>query len=126
MKRLLMIEDDADLAAIVEMALYNRFILQIKKDGHNLIEVLDNFKPDVLLIDNHLGQKTAKEIIAEIRLCDGYAAIPFILFSAHSKVEEIARELMANAWLHKPFKLADLYTTIETVLHATAKNVTVN
>ena len=116
MKRLLIIEDDADFASIMEMALTKNFIVLVKKDGHNMTETLNNFRPDLLLIDNQVGQKTSKEIITEIRLCTNYAATPFILSSAHPNVEHIAKELMANAWLLKPFKLTDLYAIIEKVL----------
>lgn len=76
MKRLLIIEDDADFSGIIEMTLSRRFILQVKKDGHYLIEVLDNLKPDVLLINNRVPQKTTKEIIAQMRFCKSYILIP--------------------------------------------------
>ena len=120
MKRLLIIEDDRDFADIIEMALLNRFLVKVKNDTENLLEVLDDFKPDVLLIDNYVGQKKAIEIISEIRDKDTYANLPLILYSAHPNVEHIANELRANGWLLKPFKLTDLYATIEKVLNEVA------
>ena len=65
MKRLLIIEDDLDFTNIIEMALVNKFTVQVKNDAYNLLEVLNNFMPDILLIDNHVGQKKAIEIVTK-------------------------------------------------------------
>ncbi len=120
MKKLLIIEDDSDFADIIAMALTNRYLINVKNDTENLLEVLNDFKPDVLLIDNYVGQRKATEIIAEIRHLDVYANLPLILYSAHPNVEHLAKELKANGWLLKPFKLTDLYATIGKVLNEVA------
>jgi CheY-like chemotaxis protein len=52
----------------------------------------------------------------EIKTSSQLKNIPFILCSGHVDIKNIAFEISANAYLEKPFDLADLYTIIDKVL----------
>lgn len=116
MKKILVIEDDQDIADIVEMALSDQYIVQKQTDNNLVLQSFREFKPDLILVDNQIGQRNATEIVNEIKGTDDYNNVPFVLFSGHEDIRRIAGEIEANAYLPKPFALVDLYKCIDVVL----------
>ncbi|AMR33569.1 hypothetical protein A0256_20140 [Mucilaginibacter sp. PAMC 26640] len=116
MKKIFVIEDDKDIADFLEIALCERYTVLAKRNGTNLLPVLTQFMPDLILIDNQIGQRNASEILDEIRSADYSLKIPLILFSGHPDIAAIAIKLKADAYLAKPFNLVDLYSCIAAVL----------
>lgn len=116
MKKILVIEDDQDIADIVEMALADKYIVQTQTDNNLILDSFREFKPDLILVDNQIGQRYATEIVSEIKRTNDYNNVPFVLFSGHEDIRRIASEIEANAYLPKPFALVDLYKCIDVVL----------
>ena len=112
MKKILVIEDDFFIGEFVEMALTARYDVNIQKDSGNLVEVLSEFKPDLILMDNWVGQKNAEQIVAQITANGYQLTSPLILFSANPDIKEIAARIGAIDFLAKPFELDDLYNCI--------------
>jgi DNA-binding NtrC family response regulator len=116
MKKILVIDDDEDITFIVEMALAEKYIIKVRNDTKNLIGVIEDFLPNIILLDNYVGNKLAQEIVAEIRKHEAIKDIPLILFSAHDDIAKLAENVNASAFLPKPFELESLYSTIENIL----------
>jgi DNA-binding response OmpR family regulator len=115
-KRILVIEDDQDIADIVEYALTEKYLVQTQTNNNLILNSIADFMPDLIILDNQLGQKNASEIINEIKSIDAYKNIPFVLFSGHHDIKRIAKEIDARGYLAKPFSLVDLYSCIDLVL----------
>lgn len=128
MKKILIIEDDADTADILILALAKRYRLSMINNTINLMEKMNDFLPDLIITDNFVGQKVAAEIIKEIRSEDHFNHIPVILFSAHPDIHKLSIEIAAAAYINKPFTLQYLNSSIEKVLASPAvmKEVTGN
>ena len=94
MKKILVLEDDQDIGEIVEIALSDKYKTMVKRNDENLLGQLDQFQPDLLLIDNSLGQVKAKDVMESIKSDDKFKLVPFILFSAHHDLENLAIELV--------------------------------
>ena len=118
LKKILVIEDDQDIADIMEIALGDKYHVEVKTDGYDVVDHVENFNPDLIMLDNYIGQKQAKEIIAEIHLVDDHRNIPFVLFSGHENITQIAKHINATAYLAKPFALDDLYKCVDRILAA--------
>lgn len=116
MKKILIVEDDVDMTNILQIALATKYQLKIVNEPKNIAPALQNFIPDVLLLDNFIGHSQASEIIKDIQAHNEHNSIPFILFSAHPDIEKIALKLNADAFLQKPFKLTELYACLDKVL----------
>ena len=116
MKKLLIVEDDVDMTDILRIALAAKYDLKIVHDSKSIPSALENFLPDVLLLDNFIGQSKATEVLKEIKLLNELKIIPFILFSAHPDIEKIAITMNANGFLPKPFKLTELYACLDKVI----------
>lgn len=115
-KRILVIEDDLDIAEVVEMALFEKYIVKSQTDNTTILETVRKFNPDLILVDNQIGQRNAPEIVKEIKSISDYKNIPFVLFSGHHDIRRIASEIDATAYLPKPFALVDLYSCIDLAL----------
>ena len=115
MKTILIIEDDLDMAIILKIALAEKYLLKIVHELKSIKHALENFKPDILIIDNSIGQNNGPEVLKAIQLLEERNNIPFILFSAHPDIQNIAIQINANAYLSKPFNLADLYACVDKV-----------
>lgn len=116
MKKILVIEDDQDIAEVVEMALNDIYEVKIQTDNDQVLDAFADFTPDLIMVDNQLGQKQAADIVGEIKTITAYKNIPFVLFSGHQDIRRIANEIDASAYLAKPFALVDLYSCIDGVL----------
>jgi DNA-binding NtrC family response regulator len=116
MKKILCIEDDPDIADVLELALGDLYELMIVTNTKNLMETLLAFMPDVILIDNFIGMVKAADVMEEIRTSAMLSNIPFILCSGHANIKDIALETFATAYLEKPFDLVDLYAVIDHTL----------
>lgn len=116
MKKILVIEDDQDIADIVEMALADKYMVQTETDNNHILDSFKDFRPDLIMVDNQIGQRYASDIMSELKNSIDYNNVPFVLFSGHEDIRRIANEIEANAFLPKPFALVDLYKCIDVVL----------
>jgi DNA-binding response OmpR family regulator len=114
----LVIEDDPDIADIMGIALSDRYDVEVKTDGYHVLSNIERFLPDLIMLDNYIGQKQAYEIIDEIRQELAYRSIPFVLFSGHDDIRQIAEKINATAYLPKPFALDELYDCIDGIFAA--------
>jgi len=115
-KKILVIEDDQDIAEIVEMALNHKYEVKTETDNKHILEAFDDFTPDLIMVDNYIGQMQANEVMRNIKNIIEYKNIPFVLFSGHHDIKRLATELDANAYLAKPFDLNDLQKCVDGVL----------
>ena len=81
------------------------------------IELLENEKPDVFLLDINLNEKkSGKDFATYLR---EHTAIPLIFISSYSDKNTLdsVKQLRPDGYLVKPFNKNDLYTSIEIALN---------
>lgn len=116
MKRLLIIEDEKELALSLESHFFNLGIeIKIALDGKNGIEYFESFKPDLVLLDVNLPLKNGWEVCEYIRK---KSEIPIIMMTARdSELDEIhGLEIGADDYIIKPFSINVLSTKIKKYL----------
>ena len=116
MKRLLIIEDEKELALSLESHFFNLGIeIKIALDGDSGIKYFENFKPDLVLLDINLPLKNGWEICEYIRK---KSEIPIIMMTARdSELDEIhGLEIGADDYIIKPFSINVLSTKIKKYL----------
>ena len=116
---ILVVEDDSieamDIKKTLESAGFN--IPEIATTGQRALEILSNFKPDLVLMDIILkGEENGIEIAEIIKNKYG---IPVIYLTAHSEVStiEMAKLTDPYAYLVKPFDTEELIRTIKIALN---------
>lgn len=116
MKRLLIIEDEKELALSLESHFFNLNIeIKIALNGEEGIKYFESFKPDLVLLDVNLPLKNGWEVCEYIRK---KSEVPIIMMTARdSELDEIhGLEIGADDYIIKPFSINVLSTKIKKYL----------
>ncbi len=113
-KRILVVDDNTQLRELLREALeYCEFKVQILADGKGLLEAIEDFKPDLLILDNVLPGDSGELLCKSLREI-GLSALPVLLISAYP--EMIEHEDCFDAILFKPFDLDGLLEKVNKAL----------
>lgn len=112
MKKILLIDDDRDISELVKTVLSDRYQVETEHDHQGIMARMESFAPDLVLLDNRIGQKQAADIIPQLKAEGELNLVPIVLFSAHHDIAGLADEIHADAYIAKPFDLNELYTCL--------------
>lgn len=117
MTRILIVEDDADIASLLQrgFAAEGYDSAWEQSSGEALARLrAENF--DAAVVDMMLGEESGADLLAEMRL-RGHA-LPALVLSALSRVEDRAQGLQAGAqdYVVKPFQLSELLARLRVQL----------
>ncbi|KIN70333.1 Response regulator receiver domain protein [Sulfitobacter noctilucae] len=107
MIKLLHVEDDADIREIAEMALGLSGEFEIVQciSGEAALAQIENYTPDVLLLDMMMPGMTGRQTLEKMREKPHFATIPAIFMTAraqHAEIEELLATGAAEV-ISKPF-----------------------
>jgi DNA-binding response OmpR family regulator len=118
MNKILVVDDDLDILSLVKIILsVNNFDVEAISRWEDIDNRMDNFKPDLVLLDVSLGSADGRDICKRMRTADETLDIPVILFSANAEMGKYIDDCRAQAFIPKPFELTDLINTIKTCLN---------
>lgn len=116
MKRILIVEDNEDLAGLFTMALdHVNYVIQTLHSAEGIVDEVERFGPDLILMDLRMPGVSGVEAAQELRKHDTTRATRIILISANARVGEIARAL-GVPYLAKPFDLAEFRGVVAAAL----------
>lgn len=110
-RTVLMIEDDAGVAAIVRKTLEQDGLnVMHYADGLAAMREVEDLQPDIVLLDIQLPGMGGWEILDRLRSLPTYVHVPIIILSSEVGEENIVRgfQLGADDYLEKPFSMAVL------------------
>ncbi len=83
--------------------------------GAEALEVLNKYKPDLVISSLYLPDMTASELILKIRQTDGLEDVPFMLISSETNFNTLdpIRQAGVVAILPKPFSHDDLHRALK-------------
>lgn len=85
--------------------------------GRPIFRIIDEFKPDLILMDIKLDGMDGRAIFKEIRARESTSHLPVILTSGGFSEDYIMREsLLSDDYLEKPFEMSVLLKKIEKLL----------
>jgi DNA-binding NtrC family response regulator len=116
MKKIYLLDDNIELLEITGLILGKEFIIKSNSTIDNITEQLQEFNPDLIIIDHFIGDSNSAEILKTIQNAIPGFRIPFILFSASHNIEEKARELGAIGFIEKPSSIAHIRSYIRKCL----------
>jgi putative two-component system response regulator len=118
-KQILVVEDNEDTRkAIVQiLQIENYHVLQASEEKEALT-ILTTIKPDLILSDINIPNKSGLELFHQVRNNLSLSAIPFVFLMSSSQKESIhtIRELGVEGWVQKPINPLELTRTINTRL----------
>ena len=108
MKKIFLLDDDAELLEIVSIVLGKNYELCCRADTDDLVTALVNFKPDLMLVDHFIGMDNSASILHHLHAAIPDFAIPVVLFSASFDIAEIAATIGAAGFIEKPCSISHL------------------
>ena len=110
--RVLVVDDDAALAEMVQIVLQREGYLTYWCDnGADAVDSCTGFRPDLILLDLMLPGRNGIEVCRDIRRTSG---VPIIMLTARSETADVVSGLESGAddYVSKPFKTKELVARI--------------
>jgi two-component system, OmpR family, KDP operon response regulator KdpE len=114
-RRILVVDDEAQIRRLLEIALSNLgWEVFSASDGERGLEAARGFKPDVVLLDLNLPDMSGAEMLRRLR---EWSTVPVIVVSVRDAERDIVELLNAGAddYVTKPFYTNELVARIEAV-----------
>jgi CheY-like chemotaxis protein len=107
-------DDDNDVVELITVILGKRgFTVHAYWELDDFIQKLIDLDPCLVLMDYMVPPIAGKTAARQIKSHPELSEIPVVLISGVENVEDIAEKAKADAYLKKPFEIADLERLIE-------------
>ncbi|MBN9103991.1 MAG: response regulator [Propionibacteriaceae bacterium] len=108
--RLLIVEDDGQMASFLADSLADSYRVEIATDGESGLAVLRERRPDIVLSDVAMPGMDGVELVRRVRADPALRDLPVLLLSAHSDDHSSASGLDSGAddYIGKPFTIVDV------------------
>jgi len=113
--RVLIIDDDVSLARHSELVLQGAGMqTQVATDPMEVLTALDEFSPELILLDLYMPECHGQEIAAVIRQDEEYAGVPIVFLSGEADKDKqlLAMELGGDDFLTKPIRASHLISSV--------------
>ncbi len=126
-KRVAVVEDEAELAALVEYNLVRSgFQPRVFPGAGNTIEDLIAWRPDLIVLDVMLPEGDGFQLCSQIRRAQSLARVPILFLTARS--DEVDRvlglEIGGDDYITKPFSPRELMARVKAHLRRTEPETT--
>ena len=112
MKKIVLIEDDSDLFALVKYNLEKEgFAVAGLQTGKGALELCRRERPDLIILDIMLPRVDGLALLTQLQ-DEGVEAQVLVFSATGSRNAERARSLGAAGYLSKPFDLRDLVSRV--------------
>lgn len=122
--RVMVVDDSASMRASASLVLREQYELLTCEDGLDAIASLEQFRPDIILVDIVMPKIDGYETVALIRMNESHERTPVLMMSGKGGVFDVAkgRLLGFTDSIIKPFKPDELRAAIRAhVASATAE-----
>lgn len=121
LKRILVIDNDPGiLEAMQEVLIYEGYEVLVKEDAGDILSMVHQHQPDLLLIDYILNGINGGELCHQVKVNYATSHLPVILMSAYPRVLQSLGHYGFDDFIPKPFDLTDLTQRIALQIHKTA------
>lgn len=118
-KKILVVEDDLYMQAILKEFLSATYEIQITQDGMEALTYMQSGNiPDLIIADLNTPKLNGMELITQVKASDFFKSIPIIILSGEDSSEKRIKCLDngADDFIVKPFNPAELEARIRVVL----------
>lgn len=113
---ILVVDDNIGTIEIISMILHNEGYDVTADPTAELAFLSTGKNPDLILLDNQVGEKSGTLICRQLKQEERTSKIPVILFSGMDNLKELANDACADDHLAKPFCVKELFEKIQALL----------
>ncbi len=116
MKLVLIVEDNKDIALLVEKRLSKQFKVEVAVNGEEATNMINANPYDLIVLDLSLPKKSGFDVLKDMRKKSAYP--PVLILSGMNAVEDKVKglKLGADDYLAKPFDVKELVARIDALL----------
>ena len=121
MARILIADDEPDIVTSLEFLMRGGdYEVRVAINGEEALRLAESFRPDVVLLDVMMPQRSGFEVCQKIRANPALQEVKIIMLTAKGRNAERDRglDLGANAYVTKPFSTKELMNTVRGLLPA--------
>ena len=122
-KRILVVDDEQQLALAVKIRLQSRgYQVVTANDGQEALERIGQERPDLVLLDVLMPVMDGYSCLREINTRFGRGKIPVIILTARDRMKDLFELEGIEDYVIKPFDHEDLLVRIDRALKRRAEN----
>ena len=121
-KEILIVDDEPNVVVPIQFLMEQQgYRVMIAERGEDALDLIYQYKPDLVLLDIMLPGIDGHEVCEIVRLSPNYRNVKIIFLTAKGREEEIAKGLAlgADAYITKPFSNAALVAKVKELLEKT-------
>lgn len=108
-RRVLIVDDDADILAVLKQAMQSEGALtQCVSDGNTAVHVCETDPPDLLLLDMMLPKRSGFLVLERVKTQENPPLVIMVTANEGKRHQAYAETLGVDAYLHKPLRLEKL------------------
>ncbi|NOZ57964.1 MAG: response regulator [Euryarchaeota archaeon] len=118
MKKVLVVDDEADMLRLVRGILEKEFEVITASSGREALELVRENMPDVVLLDIMMPDMDGWDFLEKFQKLAGAERVPVIIFSIRSEASEVLSGLAVKGvadYITKPFDPEDLKNRVRRV-----------
>ena len=118
-RRILIADDEPNIVTSLEFLMRKcDYEVCVARDGDEALEMVERFRPDLVLLDVMMPRKSGFEVCRRIRENPGLHPIRIVMLSARGRDVEIDKGLAlgADAYVTKPFSTRELVAKVRALL----------
>jgi DNA-binding response OmpR family regulator len=113
-KKILLVEDEADIRSIIEYILEERgYEVDSAATAAGFYERLNDHRPDLIILDIKLPDGDGRNLCKDVRAKGETSNVPVIMMSAHLRESEALEDVPANDFIPKPFDLDNFIERVQ-------------
>ena len=113
--RVMIVDDDPDLADLLEAALEDEYETVSVYNGHEALARVNEYEPDLFIVDIMMPVLSGWEVIERLRADVRHRDKPIVVLTAKDERSDMRKgyELGANLYLTKPVSIDRLHRNLE-------------
>jgi two-component system OmpR family response regulator len=120
-RRILVIDDEVGVARLLKLALEQEgnYEVRVENSGRAGLAAVQEFDPDVILLDMIMPDMTGQEVVAEMQSDPHHSKTPVVFLTAvplREPKEILPAPVEGRSWISKPARVADVIAHIERAL----------
>jgi len=117
--RILIADDEPNIVTSLEFLMQaSGYDVRVARDGEEALQLVDSFRPDLVLLDVMMPLRSGNEVCRAIRDNPACRSVKVVMLSANGGNADIVQglELGADAYLTKPFSTKNLVAQVRDLL----------